>query len=343
MSKKSICISYQFHKADPRQILHHIGKERALHALDEMLKIRNFERRGEQSYQMGKVWGFYHSYSGQEAIQTGAVLALGKEKHLWVTTYRCHAIALLLGMTMEEGMCELYGKENGNAKGRGGSMHLYTDNLFGGNGIVGGQWPIGAGLAFSLKYRDRKNEVAICFGGDGSVVQGSFHESMNLAKLWKLPLIVVIENNQLGMGTQIERAICNFPIGESFAKAYGMKSYTVDGMSLMDCYSVFKEASQFVMQEGEPVIIEAVTQRFRGHSISDAAEYRSKDELERIKQQDPIDQLYALLKQEGMITEEELSKRQKKWQDEAVAAMKFADESAFPNITSLEEGVMVDG
>lgn len=343
MSKKNTCIPYHFFDVEPRKLLKAIGQEKALAALDEMLKIRNFERRGEQSYQMGKVWGFYHAYTGQEAIQTGAILALGREKNLWVTTYRCHALALLLGMTVEEGMCELYGKVNGNAKGRGGSMHFYTDNMYGGNGIVGGQWPMGAGLAFSLKYQNKRGEVAVCFGGDGSVAQGSFHESMNLAKLWKLPLIVVIENNQLGMGTQIERAICNFPIGESFAKGYGIKSYTVDGMSLMHCYGVFREAFEYVLREGEPVIIEAVTQRFRGHSISDAAEYRSKEELEMIKQQDPIDQFCALLKGEGMITEQEIQIREKKWQEIVIAAMKFADESPYPNIASLEEGVMVDG
>lgn len=341
MSKKIPCIPYHFFEVDPRKLLHQIGKDRALWALDEMMKIRNFERRGEQSYQLGKVWGFYHAYTGQEAIQTGAVLALGASKHLWVTTYRCHALALLLGMTVEEGMCELYGKANGNAKGRGGSMHLYTDNMFGGNGIVGGQWPMGAGLAFSLKYRNEKGQVAICFGGDGSVVQGSFHESMNLAKLWKLPLITVIENNQLGMGTQIERAISNFPIGESFAKAYGIKSFTVNGMSLMHCYGVFKEAYEYVVKNEEPVIIEADTQRFRGHSISDAAEYRSKEEAARIKELDPIEQFCALLKEEGMIRDDEIQERQKKWQDLVVAAMKFADESPYPSITSLEEGVMV--
>jgi len=340
MTEKTISIPYNFHKADAESILQEIGKEKALLALDEMLKIRNFEKRGEQSYQMGKVWGFYHAYTGQEAIQTGAVLALGKEKNLWVTTYRCHALALLLGMTVEEGMCELYGKVNGNAQGRGGSMHFYTDNLFGGNGIVGGQWPMGAGLAFSLKYRNIQNEVAVCFGGDGSVVQGAFHESMNLAKLWKLPLIVVIENNQLGMGTQIQRAICNFPIGENFAKSYAIKSYTVDGMSLPHCYSVFKEAYQYATKEREPVIIEAVTQRFRGHSISDSAEYRSKEELERIKKDDPIDQFCELLKSKHMITTDEIEQRQKKWNDIAVAAMKFAEESPFPNVLSLEEGVM---
>ena len=230
-----------------------IEKEQALHALDQMLLIRNFEQRGEQAYQLGKVWGFYHAYIGQEAIQTAAVTLLGTKNHLWATTYRCHALALLLGMTAKEGMCELYGKANGNAKGRGGSMHLYTHNLFGGEGIVGGQWPIGAGLAFSLQYKGLHDQVALCFGGDGSVAQGTFHETMNIAALWKLPLIIVIENNQLGMGTQVERAIAQLPMGEHMAKAYGVKSLTMDGMCFFDCYRVFKEAYEHVVNNKAPV------------------------------------------------------------------------------------------
>ena len=169
-------ITYNFSKGDPEKVLALLGKEKALAALDEMLLIRNFEQRGEQAYQAGKVWGFYHAYIGQEAIQTAAMYAMGRKEHLWTTTYRCHALALLLGMTPKEGLCELYGKANGNAKGRGGSMHMYTDNMFGGDGIVGGQWGVGAGLAFSLKYRDLKDRIEVCFGGDGSVAQGTFHE-----------------------------------------------------------------------------------------------------------------------------------------------------------------------
>ena len=331
---------YNFSKGDSEKILGLLGREKAIAALDDMLLIRNFEQRGEQAYQAGKVWGFYHAYIGQEAIQTAAMYAIGREEHLWTTTYRCHALALLLGMTVKEGMCELYGKANGNAKGRGGSMHMYTDNMFGGDGIVGGQWGVGAGLAFSIKYREQKNKIAVCFGGDGSVAQGTFHESMNLAALWKLPLMVVIENNQLGMGTQIHRAIAYLPIGEIVAIAYGIKSYTVDGMNFFDCFSVFQEAYDWILKKEEPVIIEAVGHRFRGHSISDAAHYRTKEELQKITEQDPIAFLAEALKNKGWLTDEKLEEMKKVRRDEAVDAMKFADESPFPDINTLEEGVL---
>lgn len=337
----SCSVTYNFSKGDPEKVLALLGKEKALAALDEMLLIRNFEQRGEQAYQAGKVWGFYHAYIGQEAIQTAAMYAMGRKEHLWTTTYRCHALALLLGMTPKEGLCELYGKANGNAKGRGGSMHMYTDNMFGGDGIVGGQWGVGAGLAFSLKYRNLKDQIAVCFGGDGSVAQGTFHESMNLAMLWKLPLMVVIENNQLGMGTQIHRAIANLPIGENLAKAYGMKSYTVNGMDFIDCFSVFQEGYEWIKKTGEPIIIEAVGHRFRGHSISDAAHYRTKEELQKIVEQDPIVSFVEYLKGKNWVTDEEVEERKKLKRDEILEAMKFAEESPFPDINTLEEGVIV--
>ena len=332
-------VLYNFTKGDPEKILDQLGKDNALMALDEMILIRNFEQRGEQAYQLGKVWGFYHAYIGQEAIQTAAVHVLGRKEHLWATTYRCHALALLLGMTPKEGMCELYGKANGNAGGRGGSMHMYTDNLFGGEGIVGGQWGVGAGLAFSLKYRELVGQVAVCFGGDGSVVQGTFHESMNLAALWKLPLMIVIENNQLGMGTQIERAIACLPIGESLAKSYGIKSYTVDGMDFCDCYQVFKEGYEWIKEKHEPIIIEAVAQRFRGHSISDAANYRTKEELQKIMERDPITIFSEYLQKRNWVTSEEIEAKKKHFRDEMLEVMKFAEESPFPEINTLEEGV----
>jgi len=342
MKKTSSTINYHFYESDWKQAVTALGKEKALCALDDMLCIRHFEQRGEQAYQMAKVWGFYHSYTGQEAIQTAAVYALGKKKNLWATTYRCHALALLLGMTVKEGMCELYGKSNGNAGGRGGSMHLYTENMFGGFAIVGGQWPIGAGLGFSLQYKNIQDEVAVCFGGDGSVVQGTFHESANLSKLWNLPVIFVIENNQLGMGTQIERAIATLPIGENLAKAYDMKCYTVDGMSFCDCYNAFCEAKEYVLSKKEPVIMEMVTERFKGHSISDAAKYRSREALEEIMRRDPIDRYVKCLQEMGFIDEEGVKKRGEGKKAEVLEAMKFADESPFPDISTLEQGVMVE-
>ncbi len=339
MLKNHKNIEYDFYKSDQMQAIEDLGKDACLEALSDMLQIRNFETRGEQAYQMGKVGGFYHSYVGQEAIQTAATQALGKDKNLWVTTYRCHALALLLGVTSKEAMCELYGKANGNAQGRGGSMHLYADRMFGGNGIVGGQWPMGAGLAFFLKYRDNKDEVAICFGGDGSIMMGTFAESMNLCALWNLPLIVVIENNLYSMGTAQERGVAKLPIGENVSKAYGIKSYTVDGMDFGKCYALFREVYAYVKEHQQPVIIEAITYRFKGHSVSDAGLYRSKEEVEEHKQHDPIHILHEYMKTKKWIDDSGLEELNKKRKEEVLEAMKFADESPNPDVGVLGEGV----
>ena len=330
-----------FFRADPAKVIAELGLDQALTMLDEMLLVRHFEARGEQSYQQGKVWGFYHAYTGQEAVQTAIVHALGREKNLYAATYRCHALALLLGMTAKEGMAELFGKETGNAGGRGGSMHMYTKNMFGGSGIVGGQWPLGAGLAFSLKYREIKDEVAVVFGGDGSTPQGTFHESLNLAKLWKLPLIVVVENNRMSMGTQLHRTTSVIPIAENMAKAYGMKSYLVDGMHLTDVYALFERIKKEVLETSEPVIVEVMCHRFKGHSISDAATYRTKEELEEIKKQDPIERFKQLLTTHCGFTEEEFERRSNLQKEQVMEAVKEADSAPFPSIDGLEEGVIV--
>lgn len=328
-------------KYDQNQLLFELKKSRALEALAQMDLIRQFELRGEQSYQKGKAWGFYHSYIGQEAIQTAAVFALGSDKNLWATTYRCHALALLTGASPNECMAELFGKATGNAKGRGGSMHLYTDRMFGGSGIVGGQWPLAAGLAFSLQYKNINDEIAVCFGGDGSVMQGSFHESMNLAALWNLPLLMVIENNHIGMGTQIRRAVANLPIGLNLAKAYGVKSIDVDGMDFYSCYKGFKEAYHYILKERTPVILEATCHRFKGHSISDAAEYRSKEELDEVKKRDPIELFYKSLASQKICDENDLLNIKSINKKIVLDAVEFADASPLPNINDLEEGVII--
>lgn len=330
---------YHFFKSNPKEILAEIGKEDLIDNLKKMLLIRNFEIRGEQAYQQGKVGGFYHSYMGQEAIQAGCITAVGPD-HWFTTTYRCHALALLLGVTPNEGMAELYGRSTGNAMGRGGSMHFYADQMLGGLAIVGGHVPIATGAAFSIKYQKKKNMASFCFLGDGAVVQGAVHESLNLAMLWSLPCIYVIENNQWGMGTATSRALCMEPIAENLAKAYGMKSFTVDGSNFFDCYAVFKEALREVLSTGKPVLIEAVTERFRGHSISDPALYRSKEEFAHtMEEKDPITFLKNTLIDAKIITEEQFKEFDKEQREIVVAAMKFADESPWPDTITLEQGV----
>ena len=303
-----------------------------------MLLIRNFEIRGEAAYQQGKVGGFYHSYMGQEAIQVGCVAAAGTD-HWYTTTYRCHALAMLLGATPNEMMAELYGRTTGNAKGLGGSMHMYADHLLGGLAIVGGHVPIATGAAFSIKYLKQKDWASFCFMGDGAVVQGAVHESLNLAALWKLPCLFVVENNQWGMGTATNRALAIEPIAENLAKAYGMKSYTFDGMDFFNCYAGFKEALNEVLRTSKPVLIEAVTERFRGHSISDPALYRTKECLQKTMERDPIQLLKNALIEHKMLTEDEFKQMDTEAKETMIAAMKFADESPWPDPITLEQGV----
>lgn len=330
--------STQFFPSDDKKVIKALGKAKLIESLRQMLAIRNFEIRAESAYQQGKVGGFFHAYIGQEAIQTAALQALGPD-NWWITSYRCHALALLLGATPNEIMAELYGRSTGNAKGRGGSMHLYTDRLLGGFGIVGGQIPIATGAAFTIKYLKKPNEVAVCFLGDGAVAQGAFHESLNLASLWDLPCIYVIENNMWGMGTGVERAISVERLAEDKAAGYGMKAYTFDGMDFFNCYAGFAHVYKEVLETRRPVLIEAITQRFRGHSISDPGLYRSKDHLKECMQRDPIRLMEEALIKAGMITEEKVKELDIIEKDIVVQSMKFAEESPWPDPITLEEDV----
>ncbi len=330
---------YHFFLCDPDRVIADIGREGLLDALKKMLLCRHFEIRGEQAYSQGKVGGFYHSYMGQEAIQVGCLAAVGPD-HWFTTTYRCHALALLLGVTPNEAMAELYGRATGNAMGRGGSMHLFADRLLGGLAIVGGHVPIATGAAFSIKYLKSKEMASFCFLGDGAVAQGMVHESLNLAALWNLPCIYVIENNRWGMGTAVSRALCMQPIGENLAKAYQIPSYTVDGTDFFHCYALFKQVLQEVVDTSRPVIIEVITERFRGHSISDPGLYRTKDELSQLMhERDPIVLFKKVLLEKSLLTEEEFEKIDQIQKEIVLAAMKFADESPWPDPLTLEQGV----
>ncbi|MFI0435160.1 MAG: pyruvate dehydrogenase (acetyl-transferring) E1 component subunit alpha [Parachlamydiaceae bacterium] len=325
-------------KVDRQRVIDALGAASLKESLRRMLLIRHFELRAEWAYQHGKIGGFFHAYIGQEAIQAAAVQAFGL-KNWYATSYRCHALALLLGATANELMAELFGKATGNAKGRGGSMHFFTDRLLGGFGIVAGQVPIATGAAFTLKYRGVKDEVAVCFMGDGAVPQGAFHESLNLASLWDLPCIYVIENNKWGMGTSIERAVCVPFLAEDKAPGYDMKSYTLDGMDFFSCYGAFESLYREVIETKRPVLVEVVTERFKGHSISDPGHYRSKEALKQVMQNDPILNMQNALLDAGLITQEEIKQIDKEMRDHVMAAIDYADQSPWPDIHTLEEDV----
>jgi len=332
-------VKHTFFEHEAKALMKQIGKESLLKALREMLMIRNFETRAEAAYLQGQIGGFFHSYIGQEAIQTAAIDVMGKN-NWWSTSYRCHALALLLGATPNELMAELYGRSTGNALGRGGSMHFYTERLLGGFGIVGGQIPIATGAAFTLKYKEIKNEVSVCFLGDGAVAQGAFHEGINLAALWNLPCIYVIENNQWGMGTAFNRALSVDRLAEDKALGYGIKGYTLDGLDYFNCYNGFKHIYNEVLETSRPVLIEVITQRFKGHSISDPGLYRTKDELKECLVRDPIPLFKEALIAEKILDEATFEAMDKEQREIMLKAMKFAEESPWPDPITLGEDVL---
>jgi pyruvate dehydrogenase E1 component alpha subunit len=323
---------------DRKAIIQKLGKDTLIENLRRMLLIRNFEIRAESAYLQGKVGGFFHSYIGQEAIQTAVYQVLGPN-NWYITSYRCHALALLLGATPNELMAELYGRATGNAKGRGGSMHFFTERLLGGFGIVTGQVPIATGAAFTIKYLKKKEEVAICFLGDGAVAQGAFHESLNIAALWSLPCIYVIENNLWGMGTSIQRAISVKRLAEDKAPGYGIKAYTVDGMDFFACYDAFDKIHKEVIENSRPILIECITERFKGHSVSDPGNYRDKDSLKTRMLEDPLLLLQKELTEAKIIDNETIKLMDKEFRELIVSSMKFAEDSPWPDPITLEEDV----
>ncbi len=328
-----------FYKVSHQTVIDALGNQRLIDCLDRMLLIRNFETRAEAAYQQGNIGGFFHSYVGQEAIQTSCLQAVG-HNNWFTTTYRCHALALLLGATPREVMAELFGKETGNAKGRGGSMHLYHDRLLGGFGIVGGHLPIATGAGFSLKYLGKKDQISLCFFGDGAIPQGTLHESLNMASLWQIPCMFVVENNQWSMGTHISRGVANHQyITHYLAKAYGISHYRLDGMDFFNCYGGFLVAYQEILATGRPVFIEAVGERFRGHSISDPGLYRSKDHLKERMERDPIILLRNELFDRNILSEDEYKALDKKNRDIVVDALQYAEESSWPDVSTLEQDV----
>ncbi len=295
-----------------------------------MQLMRKFEEKAGQLYGMQKIRGFCHLYIGQEACVSGAVTALTKDDK-WITAYRDHGHPLGLGTDPKAIMAELYGKETGVSKGKGGSMHLFDKerNFFGGHGIVGGQIPLGAGIAFAEKYNKTKN-ICMCYMGDGAVRQGAFHETLNYAMLWKLPVIFVIENNGYAMGTSVERS-SNVTELYKLGEAFDMPSEPVDGMSAEDVHIAVARAAERARNGEGPTLLEFRTYRYKGHSMSDPARYRAKDEVEEYKRRDPIERVKTTILEKKYATEKELEKIDQEIMATVDESVRFAEESKFPD------------
>ena len=294
-----------------------------------ILLMRRFEEKVAQLYGKQKVKGFCHLYVGQEACAAGAVTAL-KKGDKYVTAYRDHAIPLALGTPAGAVMAELYGKATGCSKGKGGSMHIFdvARHFYGGHGIVGGQIPLGVGLAFAEKYK-KTDHLCITLMGDGAVRQGAFHESLNLAMHYRLPVIFAIENNGYAMGTSVART-SNLHDLSKLGLSYEMPSFSVDGMSPEAVHSAVAEAAQRARSGGGPTLLELRTYRYKGHSMSDPAQYRSREEVKNYQEQDPVLTLRKLLIAEKISTENALDKLDEKIRADVLEAVQFAEESPFP-------------
>ena len=322
-----------------RRVVDTLGRERLLAMYRTMWLIRSFEQRCEQMYQQRKIAGFLHLYMGQEALGVGMLSAIRPDDYV-ATSYRDHGIALALGMTADACMAELFGKSTGCSAGRGGSMHFYSKekNLLGGHGIVGGQVPVGVGAAFRAKYM-KTDQVSLIFLGDGAVAQGTFHESLNIASLWNLPAFFIIENSQYGMGTSVARALSVRDLTLK-APGYGVEGVTVDGLNLLDCYAAMEDAVAARRATPSPVLIEAKTYRYRGHSISDPGLYRRKDEVEQYQRLDPIGQVRRLLGELGWLDDAQAAEIEKSVRDEVMRSVEFADASPEPDVSELTHHVL---
>jgi len=304
----------------------------------QMVLIRKFEDKAGEMYKLGKIGGFLHLYIGQEAVAVGFISSIRPDDYV-IGAYREHGQALAIGMEPRRVMAELFGKRTGVSKGKGGSMHMFDikRNFFGGHGIVGGGMPLAAGLGFAINYRET-DQVCLCFFGDGAVNEGSFHESLNLVSLWSLPVLYICENNQYGMGTSVERASS---IPELFRRAmcYDMEVESIDGMDLLTVKSAAERAIRLVRRDRRPRFIEAVTYRYRGHSIADPGTYRTKDEIQEWEKRDPIPKFAQYLLQEELATQKDLDTIDAEITELVEECVRYADSSPEPTFDELFEDV----
>ena len=318
------------------------AKQKSREILAKMMLIRRFEERAGEMYAKAKIGGFLHLCIGEEAAIVGATNALEATDYL-MSTYREHGQAIARGTPPEAVMAELFGKKDGCSGGRGGSMHLfdYERRFLGGYGIVGGNLPLAAGVALAADYRG-ENDVMLCMFGDGATNQGTIGETMNLAALWKLPVVFMVINNQFGMGTSLERHSAVTDLSKK-AEGFGVPGSQCDGMDVLDTEAVIAEAVQCAREERKPQLVEAVTYRFRGHSMADPEEYRTKEEVEEWRKRDPIETFGRRLVDEGVVSESYLGKLDQEAMAKVDDAVEFAEKSPFPELASLYDDIYVYG
>jgi pyruvate dehydrogenase E1 component alpha subunit len=322
-----------------------VTAESELHVrmLRQMLLIRRFEEKAAEAYALGKIGGFCHLYIGQEAVAVGSLAALREDDYA-ICSYREHGQALMRGIPPGAVMAELFGKATGCSKGKGGSMHLFDARrrFMGGHAIVGGHIPLATGIAFAIKYQGG-DQVCVCYFGEAAVNIGAFHEALNMASVWKLPVIFLCENNRYGMGTAFERVAAVTDVAEH-ACSYDMAAELVDGMNVLTVHDATRRAVDRARKGGHPTLLEVRTYRYMGHSMSDPLHgvYRTKDEVEEQKKKDPISQLADKLKEEKLMDQAGLDALDAAIHAEVDEAVKFADESPDPDPAELYTDVLAD-
>ncbi len=307
----------------------------------QMVLIRRFEQRSAELYQLGKIGGFLHLYIGQEAVAVGSIGAKREQDHI-ITAYRDHAHALAVGSDPKALMAELLGKATGISKGKGGSMHFadVERRFWGGYGIVGGHVPLGTGIALAEQYNGT-DAVCLTYMGDGSTNIGYFHESLNLAGVWDLPVIYIVENNQYGMGTSIDRASA-VPEISTKALAYGMEPVTVNGMNVVEVYEATEAAIGRIHDGKGPQFLDVITYRYEGHSMGDPLRYRTKDEVEKWREDDPIGVLERIIYDEKAAEKNDLEKIDEEVEKVVQEAVDFAEQSPFPDPATLFDDIYVE-
>ena len=321
------------------KVKNELDKTELLEFYRQLVRVRVFEEECSRQYMQGNIRGFLHLYIGEEAIAVGSISALRPDDYL-VTHYRDHGHALARGMESKVVMAELFGKATGSSKGKGGSMHLFdvSRNFMGGYAIVGGQMPVATGLALAAKYKG-EDRLVMCYLGDGAINEGEFHEAMNLASIWKLPVIFLCENNLYGMGAPVEDTLALSQNIYKLADAYNMPGKRLDGMDVLEVRRVTQDSVKYVKEGHGPVFLEAQTYRFRGHSMADPAEYRRRVEVSGWMQKDPIATYKAKLLDDGLASEQELQEIDAVVMVEIEEAARFAAESLFPEPAALYEDV----